>query len=471
MSDGANHANHAGKRENTVPEPNLQPQNQPELFEVDLRSYLKILHKWRAVIALITLSAVAISAIFSFFVLPPVYQTQMVMMVANAAPSQQAIRQEEGLQGVVGNLSRIPVLTLNSYVNQLTSPAILSRIIGALKLNEMGYSPASLGGMVQAKGIKDTNLIQVTVENTDPDLAVAIGNAMSREFLNYISESNQEQMARSVHFLETQVANVEKELKEAVQKLTKSEAQPRGPAFLEQELKARSDDYTKYQSALTQAQIEHSLLSAGVAKLEESLKGVPQTIETTSEGPNPVKRHELNPVWVSLTQTLDQRRLALAEKEAQAKAVAQQAETLEKRIRDLQAELSGKRTELESLQATVARLKKTQTLLSEKITETRIARSVNLGETNVMVVSPALKPHAPVKPRKSMNMAMAGVLGLMVSVMLAFLLEHLDNTIKTADDVQRRLGLPVLGSIPKINGEARRQGKRDPAPAPAGPEL
>lgn len=465
-----------------MPEPSLQPQIQPEFMEIDLRAYLKILQKWRLVIALITISAVAVSGALSYFVLPPVYETQAVLMVANAAPSQQAVRQEDGLQGVVGNLSRLPLLTVNSYVNQVNSPAILSRVIGALKLNEQGYTVASLDKMITVKGIKDTNLIQATVENTDPDLAVSIGNTLSREFLNHISESNQEQMTKSVQFLESQVANVEKELKEAVKKLTAFEAQARGPVFLEQELKAQSDDYTKYKSGLSQSQVELSLLAAGAARLEESLKGVPQTIETTSDGPSPVKRLELNPVWVSLTQALDQKRLALAEKEAQSKALSQQAEALEKQIRELQTELSGKRTELDSLQAAVERLKKTQSLLSEKITETRIARSVNLGETNVIVVSPALKPHVPVKPRKTFNMAIAGVLGLMVSVGLAFVLEHLDNTVKTAEDVQRQLGLPVLGSIPKITGEARRQGqssraRANPAEAApvqmaaAGPEL
>ena len=47
-------------------------------------------------------------------------------------------------------------------------------------------------------------------------------------------------------------------------------------------------------------------------------------------------------------------------------------------------------------------------------------------------------------------MAIALVVGLMVGVGLAFLLEYLDNTIKNEDDIEKILGLPVLGTIAVI---------------------
>lgn len=69
---------------------------------------------------------------------------------------------------------------------------------------------------------------------------------------------------------------------------------------------------------------------------------------------------------------------------------------------------------------------------------------------NVQVIDPAQVPRNPIKPRKMLNMAIAGVLGLMVSVFIAFLVEFLDNSIKTPEDVENYLGLPVLGAIPMI---------------------
>ncbi|WP_353095815.1 polysaccharide biosynthesis tyrosine autokinase [Tissierella praeacuta] len=72
---------------------------------------------------------------------------------------------------------------------------------------------------------------------------------------------------------------------------------------------------------------------------------------------------------------------------------------------------------------------------------------------NIQVIDEAQIPDSPVKPRPMLNMAIAGVLGLMSGIFLAFLLEFLDNTIKTSDDVEKHLELPVLGAIPIVRNE------------------
>jgi len=47
-----------------------------------------------------------------------------------------------------------------------------------------------------------------------------------------------------------------------------------------------------------------------------------------------------------------------------------------------------------------------------------------------------------------MNIAIAFLLGLMISVGLAFLLEFMDNTFKTKEQLEQILGIPVIGTIP-----------------------
>lgn len=73
---------------------------------------------------------------------------------------------------------------------------------------------------------------------------------------------------------------------------------------------------------------------------------------------------------------------------------------------------------------------------------------------NVAVVDPALVPTDPVRPRKAMNVAVAFVLGGMLAVGLSFLLDHLDTSVRTPEDVQRHLGLPVLATIPVFEVKA-----------------
>lgn len=80
---------------------------------------------------------------------------------------------------------------------------------------------------------------------------------------------------------------------------------------------------------------------------------------------------------------------------------------------------------------------------------------------NVSVVDPALVPTSPIKPRKLMNVALATVLGGMAALGLAFLLEYLDTSVKTSEDVARHLNLPVIGVIPVIvpEGKAEADGR------------
>ncbi|KIL43019.1 YveK family protein [Jeotgalibacillus campisalis] len=71
---------------------------------------------------------------------------------------------------------------------------------------------------------------------------------------------------------------------------------------------------------------------------------------------------------------------------------------------------------------------------------------------NVSILTPAVVSdgQSPVSPQPFLNMAIALVVGLMVGVGIAFLLEYLDNTIKTEQDIEKTLDLPVLGVIGNI---------------------
>ena len=62
----------------------------------------------------------------------------------------------------------------------------------------------------------------------------------------------------------------------------------------------------------------------------------------------------------------------------------------------------------------------------------------------------AIVPINAISPNKKLNIAIAFFIGLMVSLGIVFLLEYVDNTIKTESDVEKYLGLPVLGVIPKM---------------------
>lgn len=78
---------------------------------------------------------------------------------------------------------------------------------------------------------------------------------------------------------------------------------------------------------------------------------------------------------------------------------------------------------------------------------------IKMNIENVQIIDKAPIPENPVSPRKLLNMAIGAILGFMVGVFATFLLEYLDNTFKTSEDIEKTLHLPVLGTIPLIESE------------------
>lgn len=418
---------------------------------IDLRSLFKTLNKWRKVIALGTLLAVLTSALVSYFYLEPVYEAKSLLMVTQAADRQRVV-ERGGLEDVVGTLSRIPVMTMSTYVGQIKSEALMQRVIEDLNLP---YRPSGLLGRVNATVVKDANLIEVRVQHTDRSLARDIANSINKQYLLMLSDKNEEQMTRSVTFLEEQQAETLKQMEAALENLKEFEGQPRSVAVLEREFARKSDDLARYNSQLTVARVELQQMNAGIARMEEELAVTPPTIlmqREVAEGRIETVQ-ESNPIYVSLLERLSQRRAAQAEKAVEVEALTRLITVLEVDTETMLAELTDKRARLKQLQTEVNRLEKTAQLLGDKVTETQIARSIDLGQTSVVVVSPANTPTSPIKPNKQLNIALALVLGLMVFTALAFVLEYLDATIKTPEDVEQHLELPVLGMVPAVRAK------------------
>ena len=85
--------------------------------------------------------------------------------------------------------------------------------------------------------------------------------------------------------------------------------------------------------------------------------------------------------------------------------------------------------------------------LSARVTQQGI--EVEVPRTPVEVVDPAEPPTRPVSPNLFLNILLSLIVGLSAGVGLAYFIEYLDTSVKTVDDVEHYLGLPVLGVIPQ----------------------
>ncbi|MED3652380.1 YveK family protein [Heyndrickxia sporothermodurans] len=82
--------------------------------------------------------------------------------------------------------------------------------------------------------------------------------------------------------------------------------------------------------------------------------------------------------------------------------------------------------------------------------KTNIASIMNVDNVSILTKAEVGEKISPIKPKPVLNIAIALVVGLMVGVGIAFLLEYLDNTIKTEQDIEKILEIPVLGVITTI---------------------
>ncbi|MDM0979088.1 Wzz/FepE/Etk N-terminal domain-containing protein [Clostridium perfringens] len=87
--------------------------------------------------------------------------------------------------------------------------------------------------------------------------------------------------------------------------------------------------------------------------------------------------------------------------------------------------------------------------VTEAITDEFISESKDLiPNGNVQVIQKPQLPENPVSPNKKLNILIAFVLGLMVGVGIVLLLEYLDNTFKSREELEKTLDLPIIGAIP-----------------------
>ncbi|OED48299.1 hypothetical protein ACH42_02415 [Endozoicomonas sp. (ex Bugula neritina AB1)] len=119
-------------------------------------------------------------------------------------------------------------------------------------------------------------------------------------------------------------------------------------------------------------------------------------------------------------------------------------------------EINRKQFRLKALEREVRTNKDLYDAFFKRIQET--SATSDLQTANARVVDKAFAPKDPVKPKKKLIVAIAALLGLMISAGIAFLLEMLNNTIRSTRDVEDKLNLSVLGVLPLMSGKSVKEG-------------
>lgn len=105
-------------------------------------------------------------------------------------------------------------------------------------------------------------------------------------------------------------------------------------------------------------------------------------------------------------------------------------------------------TERTRLETSLAQFRSTYSTLVASYQQVRITEAQALN--NIVIAEPAVEPQDPIRPRVLTNTLLAAIVGLMLALGVAFLVEYLDDTIKTPDDISRVSGLSTLGAIARL---------------------
>ncbi|MGG3560533.1 Wzz/FepE/Etk N-terminal domain-containing protein [Neobacillus rhizosphaerae] len=88
-----------------------------------------------------------------------------------------------------------------------------------------------------------------------------------------------------------------------------------------------------------------------------------------------------------------------------------------------------------------------------EVFKNEISKIMKIDNVSILAKADVTENPSPIKPRPLLNVAIAIVVGLMAGVGLAFLLEYFNNTIKNEQDIEKILGLPILGVIATIEDQ------------------
>ena len=111
------------------------------------------------------------------------------------------------------------------------------------------------------------------------------------------------------------------------------------------------------------------------------------------------------------------------------------------------------RVEYQRLQDTYNTVNKAYQAILQRIEEIEISSAAGSEEDNIFVIAPAKVPVKIYSPKRLQAMLLACVMGPMIGLILTFFLQYLDTTVKTREEVEKMLGIPVMGFVPALREE------------------
>ena len=320
--------------------------------EISLREIIEVLLKRKWAIVGITILAVLISGVISFFVLSPVYEAEAILNIRGSNNPNVEIA-DSNLDMLLEQLTSLPQYDIETYKHQIQDYTFLEGVIKQMGLEKEGYTPLSLQKAVNIEQIPNTNLMKIVVHDGNPIRAAEIANAVTGLFVEGINHQNQEQVSRASIYLEEQMKEKKAELETIMEKY-RVFLQDSGTAEeLQEEISSKVAAITISKLELEYMQVNLSAAEAEKEALERELESTAELIVTRKAitgdtllleaeelemdglGRLQMVSEEPNPVYFELLNSLKNKNVEI--------------ESLKKRITETRASMESLQQELENL--------------------------------------------------------------------------------------------------------------------------
>ena len=458
-----------------------------------IRTYWLIFLKrlWTIVAATVVLTTLA--AIRSFRT-EPVYEATARVEVEAETPEIQSLN--DLYRGIPGYTDDV---FLQTQVNVLKSENLAWQTVqqlgmgGKAEFGGGGERPqadsqtAAQNGLIQAfRGhlrvqlMRDSRMIEVTYDSTDPQLAARAANALVNNYSEYSFHQKYDATRQASGWMEGQLDELKAKVEKSQQAMVDYERQNvivnigDKQSVVEQRLGALSADLTTAQSERMQKESLYDLVNsdpsqAALTTQDGVLQGLDGKYAELREayvdavgqyGPNfpKVKRLRDQLDEVQSIMERERKRLVLRIRNDYMAALG--------RERLLSAAVAQEKTEVGKLNQLLIEhnILKREFDTNQQLYESLLQRlkdatvSAGLRATNIHLVDSALVPAAPVRPRIMYNIAVGLLVGLVLGVTLAFIQESLDTSVKSAEELERLIAAPALAVIPLARASWRRMG-------------
>jgi len=340
----------------------------------------------------------------------------------------------------------------------MTRPSILSAFLGRLSV----------------KRIPNSNLLQVSFESENPQLAAMVVNKHLQNFIDLNYRTRYESAKRASDWLEEQLndfkSRVEKseDARLAYERNNQIWTVSEGQDLYTQKLTDLNKQLTDAQTERMKDEASYVMVQAG------QLNALPQVQQNpviqnlikqqnvlrdqyaaalSRYGPNYPTVVRIRAQLTSVAKSIEQAKQGVAQEIVTAYHTDQQREQLLTKALGQQEQSANdqaqKMVKYNILKREAETNKQLYVSLLEKLKEAGL--SAGMHSSNLRIVDPAMVPPVPARPQKARDISLAFIVGLVGGIGLAFFREYLDNTVKTPDDVEMLTHLPSLAVVPSLS--------------------